>query len=328
MKVILLLAVLAVARGYEGASKPLLPMRRHSITKKYFNICSARVAPYPLNGKNIQQVNDTTDHEARSSYWNFSLHFGEGKIVPSELSIAVEYKDPILEIKQRRVQVKWNNLLFTASLSILQRDHNCSITKNTFFGYVELVQTDTAWHKNGDTVNECREKNLATNKDLQYVLTKLTPHSRYIFANDTAWGRVMVRPRNIDYMVPLKYESSEIIVIDYEKYPDTVEYERLIKKKIFLVEISKYAEVLKVIAGVDVTMYIDCVYDITTVTKDGHITVNKSHSLIQRISDPQKYVDIIENSTQSIRDRKLSYNGQFQNPGLHTLNPLIHIHTQ
>jgi len=328
MKIAILVGILVVARGYEEVSKSLLFTRRHSVAKKDYRSCSARVVPYPLNGKSIQQVNNTTDYEARSYYKNFPLLFVKDKIIPSELNIAVEYKDPILETEQRHVQVKWNNLLFTASLLILQRDHNCSITKNTFFGFVELVQTDTAWYKNGHTVNERRERNLATNTDLQYVLTKLIPRSRYIFANDTAWGRVMVRPRSIDYVVPLKYESSENFVIDYEKYPDTVEYERLIKKKIFLVELSKYAEVLKVIAGVDVTMYIDCINDITTVTKDGHVTVNKSHSLIQRISNPEKYVSIIVGNTQSIRDRELSYKGNLQNPELHTLNPLIHIHTQ
>ena len=327
MKIVILVAALAVVRGYEDASKPLSTWR-HSLRKRDFKSCSLRVVPYPLNGKGIKQVNNISSHEARSFYRNFSLHFVKDKVVPSELSIAIEYKDPVLDTKQRRVQVKWNNLLLTASLSVLERDHHCNTITNTLLGFVELVQTDTAWYKDGHVVNEHREKNLATNKDLQYVLTKLIPHSRYIFANDTTWGGVIVRPRNIKYTVPLKYESSENIVIDYEEYPNTVEYERLIKKKIFLVEISLNDEVLKVIAGVDVTMYIDCIYDITTVTKDGHIIVNKSYSLIQRITEPEKYANIIEDSTISIRDRELSYKGCLQNPGTHTLNPLIHIHSQ
>ena len=327
MKIVILVAVLAVVKSYEDVSKPLLSTRRHSaVHKRSFKSCSVRVVPYPLSGKNIR-VDNSISHEARSSYNNFSLQFVQGKVAPSELTIAVEYEDPGLVTNERRVQVKWNNLLITASLSILEKDHKCDTTKYTLLGFVELVQTDTAWYKDGHSVNERREKNLAANDSLQYVLTKLIPHSRHIFANDTSWGKVFVEPRSSGYTVPLKYESSESIVIDYNEYPNTVEYERLIKKKIFLVETSRNSEVLKVIAGVDVTMYIDCIYDITAVTTDGHITINKSHSLIQRIANPEKYSNIIKESSRNVRDKEISCKRLFQNPGVHTLNPFIHIHT-
>ena len=169
------------------------------------------------------------------------------------------------------------------------------------------------------------EKIFGNQRQSTYVLTKLISHGRHIFANDTSWGKVFIEPRSSGYTVPLKYESSERIVIDYNEYPNTVEYERLIKKKIFLVETSRNSEVLKIIAGVDVTMYTDCIYDITAVTTDGRITINKSHGLIQCIANPEKYNNnIIKESSRNVCDKEISCKRLFQ---ILEFTHLIHSYT-
>ena len=54
-------------------------------------------------------------------------------------------------------------------------------------------------------------------------MTKSNSQQITMFANDSTWARTVVIPLNTDYMVPLKYESSEIIEVDFAKHPGDTE---------------------------------------------------------------------------------------------------------
>ena len=61
-------------------------------------------------------------------------------------------------------------------------------------------------------------------------MTKSNP--QHIFANDSIWARAIAIPLRADHIVPLKYESTESIEVNFELFPDNLEYERLIEKKV------------------------------------------------------------------------------------------------
>jgi len=117
---------------------------RHNQCIPIYKSCSARA----VNGKSIRQVNNNTDHESRP---NLSLLFAKDKIIPTEWTkhcYGMQGSNTGNQAEPCTVEMKQ----FTASFSILQRDHNCSSTKNNFCGFVELDQTDTGWYKNGRLV--------------------------------------------------------------------------------------------------------------------------------------------------------------------------------
>ena len=104
-------------------------------------------------------------------------------------------------------------------------------------------------------------------------MTKPSQHAKHMFANGNT---VTLFPVSYDRIIPLKYESSENIAIDFKRYPETLEYERLVEKKIFLVQVGPSDEVLQVIAGVDVMMYVN--YVTYNVADTVHLTLNKNHN--------------------------------------------------
>ena len=289
--------------------------------------CSANVSLYPPIGMMIEEAHDDTNDEARSYYNKFSLRFVRSAN-PSKLQMALEYKNPQLNVIGEQVNVKWTNILFTAKLSVQEKNSGCYPHESTLLGFVELVKTDVAWYKYDKNGIKFREENLACKKDLQYVMTKPSPQSRYIFADDSPESVVKILPKNYAYLAPLKYESSENIVIDFEKYPNTLEYERLVEKKIFLVQITTQNVIKQVLAGVDVMMYLNFrTYNFTDVP---HISLSKNHSLIQRITNPEKYVTVIDSARKHHRNRELSYQEAFEDSQIVTLDPLpknIHVYT-
>jgi len=295
------------------------------IHKFRYRRCSANVAMYPPIGMMIEEGNDDTNDEARSHFDKFPLQYIRSTN-NSKLQMALEYKNPQLDVIGERVSVKWNNILLTAKLSVLESD--CHTLENTLLGFVELVKTDEAWYKYDRNGTKCREENLARNDGLQYVITKPSPQSRYIFADDSQESVVRILPKNYAYLAPLKYESSENIVIDFKKYPNTLEYERLVEKKIFLVQITTQNVIKKIVAGIDVMMYLN--YRTHNFTDIPHVALNKNHSLIQRIINPEKYVTVINSASKHYRNRELSLPEVFQNPQIVTLDPLpknIHVYT-
>jgi len=295
------------------------------IHKFRYRRCSADVTLYPPIGMMIEEANDESNEEARSHFDKFSLQFVRSTN-NSKLQMALEYKNPQLEVIAERVNVKWNNILFTGKLSV--RESDCHSLENTLLGFVELVKTDEAWYKYYRNGTKCREQNLANTDGLQYVMTKPSPHSRYIFADDSQESVVRILPKKYAYLAPLKYESSENIVIDFKKYPNTLEYERLVEKKIFLVQITTQNVIKKVVAGVDVMMYLN--YQTHNFTDVPHVALSKNHSFIQRIINPEKYVTVINRARQHHRNRELSLTELFYNPQIVTLDPLpknMHVYT-
>ena len=337
MKLLLLFVVIAlVSATTHHPSKRSSNVANVFLSKvKYLHrskVCSAHVIPYPLNGIRLQQANDDTSKAARAYYDNFSIRL---RFVPngevSKFQVAIEYKKPVEELSHNKVKIHFFNLLFTASLKISKRGQHCQRPQPSLLGFVELVKTDITWHRNKGHVIQHRGKNLAKNDNLQYVMTKSNP--RHLFANDSTWARTTAIPLLTDYIVPLKYESTESIEVDFELFPDNLEYERLIEKKVFLVQTNRYSQVTKVISGVDVMMYLK--YDTINVTNVPHLNLTNSHSLIQQITYPEKYASVITDlhrrRSGSVRDASLTYREQFPSfAGDTTLNPLpksVHIYT-
>jgi len=337
----LLLSLVALGSARNGHSSPkVVPAKssftsvKHLSSRQVRKECKAYVQ-YSVNGVKLQQANDNTSKIARSYYNKFSIeeyhiHKSNGRPTWSEFKVAIEYKTPkqVYLLGNKQVKVNFYNLLFTVSLRMGIKEKDCKIDRFSLFGFVELVKTDMTWYKGPNSITEYREcSQLKT--DAQYVITKLIPGSKTIFANETAWGKVLLGSLSQERMVPIKYESSENIVVDFKKHQDTNEYERLIEKKIFLVQTNLYNEVSEVIAGVDVMMYINLVtYNVTDVP---HLDIKKNHSLIKRIANPQKYVGIITDlGTKAIRqESKCSTHPQWSS--ISTLNPIpknIHIYTE
>ena len=329
MKLVLLFAVIVLAsatthhlsRRSSNAAEGFLSRIKHSHRSK---VCGVRVVPYPLNGIRLQQANDDTSKAARGHYDNFSIRL---RFVPnnevSKFQVAIEYKKPVEELSHNKAKIHFFNLLFTASLKISKKDRYCQRLQPSLLGFVELVKTDITWHRNKGHVIQHRGKNLAKNDDLQYVMTKSNP--RHLYANDSTWARLTAIPLLTDYIVPLKYESTESIEVDFELFPDNLEYERLIEKKVFLVQTNQYSHVTKVISGVDVMMYLN--YDTINVTDVPHLNLTNSHELIQQITYPEKYASVITNlhrrGSGSVRDASLTYRERFPSfAGDTTLNPL------
>ena len=334
---LLVLATLAAAGNHHSpdpAKAFLSKVKRQSHKSK--GMCSADVIPYPLNGIRVQQANDATSKTARSHYDNFSIRqrFVQNSAAVSQFQVGIEYKKPVQELSHRRAKIHFFNLLFTASLRVRTRDSKCHKPQLSLLGFVELVKTDVSWHRSKNGITQHRGKNLVKNDHLQYVMTKSNSQQRNMFANDSTWARTIAIPLKRDYIIPLKYESAESIVVDFARYPDTVKYEKLTEKKIFLVQTNLYNEVTKVLAGVDVMMYVN--YETIGVTNVPHLNLTKNHGLIQQISNPEKYAGVITNlhrkGTESGRDRSLTKEGRFPSSvGDTTLNPLlksIHILTE
>lgn len=285
-------------------------------TKK---MCYANVGLYPLKWAGIKQMRHNTSEAARSHYDKFDLKVSmHTEYEHSQFQVSIEYGSPeIVQIGGKKVTINWYNLLFTSTL-LVHKSPRCQSYKTSYVGFVELIETDTAWYKYKNTGKEQAEWSLANHPDLQYVMTKASQHS--IFADDNS---VPLHPIiNCNRVVPLKYESIENITIDFSQYPETLEYERLIKKKIFLVQASRSGQVLKVIAGIDVMMYLNYVTD--NVTDVVHLTLNKNHSLIQWVVNAERYASVLADKTNHIsRDRELTYKSTFNNPNVATLNPLL-----
>ena len=296
--------------------------------------CEARVEQYPVRGLRLQQTNDGTNSMARSYYRKFSIQEynirdDNRKPKTSQFQVAIEYKTPKQEYLSgnKRVKMNFYNLLFTASLKIKAQNDGCRGTEYSQIGFVELVKTDKTWYRGTKSIIEHWQCNVPT--DNQYVMTKLIPGDR-LFANATIWGRANLRSRDQPRMVPLKYESSENIVVDYEKHRNTTQFEKLIEKKIFIVQTSIYNnKVLDVVAGVDVMMYLNMMtYNFTNAP---YLDITANHSLIRRITDPQKYVSVIKKlDTKTIRDEP-NCNGNVPWSGTTTLNPIpkgVRIYTE
>ena len=326
MKILLLLVLVLVA--LTSARYVQRPAKDSKETVR----CQARVEQYPVRGLRLQQANDDTNKVARSYYSGFSIqkHFirnDNGKT--SQFQVAIEYKTPKKEYLSGNKQVKINfyNLLFTASLKINAERDGCQGTEYSFLGFVELVKTDITWYKGRNNITEHRQCNLPT--DNQYVMTKLKPQNDGLFANDTVWGRTVLISKDQPRMVPLKYESSENIVVDYEKHQDTIYFEKLIEKKIFIVQTNLLNEVLDVVAGVDVMIYLNTMtYNFTDAP---HLQIAANHSLIRRIADPQKYVSVINKlNTKAVREQP-SCHLNVPWSGTSTLNPIpkgVRIYTE
>ena len=318
-----------VPKGISLPSVKRLPNRQARMECKPY-VC---VVQYPVRSVRLQQANDDTDAMARSYYNKFSIREyrvrdSNGRPTQSQFQVAIEHKTPKQEvIGTKQVKVDFYNLLFTASLRMSLKDNECRGDGRTLIGFLELVKTDTTWYKGTNNITEYRESNLVD--DNQYIMTKLIPGSKLIFANSTSWGRTTVIPLNLKRVVPLKYESAENIVVNFEQHRDTTQYERLIEKKVFIVQTNIYNEVLEVVAGVDVMMYLDLVtYNSTDAP---HLNVKTNHSLIRRIADPQKYVHVINKlNTKAVRQEP-TYSGNRQWYSMSTLNPIpkgIHIYTE
>lgn len=343
MKILLLFfAVVALATAdsqysstnFSDPGKAFLSRIRNA--RKPKGVCSVHVIPYPLNGIRFRQANDNTSKTARANYDSFSLklHTVQNNAAVSRFEVAVEHKEPIQELSSRDSKIHFYNLLFTASPRMSLVDDHCQGYRASLLGFVELVKTDMTWYRNRNGITQHRGKNLADNDRLQYVMTKSNPQSNTMFANDSTWARTIVRPiKGGDYIVPLKYESTENIVVDFKRYPDTAEYEKLVEKKIFLVQTNLNNDVIEVITGVDVMMYIN--YETIDVTNVPHLNLAKSHGLIQQIVNPDKYANVITDlhrqGTKSVRDKKLTREEWFTNSRDTTLDPLpkgIHIYTE
>ena len=332
----------AVAGGHQlskDLSKPaetFLSKIRYSRRTK--ELCSVHVVPYPLNGMRFQQANDNSTKTARSHYDKFSIrqHHIQNKATVSQSQVAIEYKKPMQELLSgsKRVKINFYNLLFTASLRVSTRDNHCQGHQFSLLGFVELVKTDMTWYRSNKGIIQHRGKNLAEDDHLQYVITKSNQQSKTMFANDSAWARTIVMPIRTDYIVPFKYESTERIEVDFEKYPNTVEYEKLIEKKIFLVQTNLKNEVLDVISGVDVMIYLD--YETVGVTKKiPRLHLTNSHGLIRQIANPEKYANVLTDlqrkGIESVRDIELIRKEWLPSSRDTTLNPLpksIHIYTE
>ena len=342
--VLLVLVPLATAGGHHyssdssGPAKAFLSkIKRQS--HKSRGMCSADVIPYPLNGIRVQQENDITSETARSYYDNFSIRqqIVRNNAVVSQFQVGIEYKNPVQGLSlahQKRAEIHFYNLLFTASLRVRTKDSKCKKPQLSLLGFVELVKTDVSWHRSKNGITQHTGKNLAKNDQLQYVMTKSSQRQKTMFANDSTWARTIAIPLSIDYVVPLKYESAESIVVDFARYRDTERYEKLTEKKIFLVQTNLYNEVTEVLAGVDVMMYLN--YETISVTNVPQLNLTKSHGLIQQISNPEKYASVITNlhrkGTESIRDRSLTKEEYFPSSvGDTSLDPLLkstHIFTE
>ena len=338
MKVFLLLVAVAMASAVthhpstysSNAAKVFLSKIKYSHKSR---VCGAHVIPYPLDGIRLQQANDDTSKAARTYYDNFSIrkHFAQNHEV-SRFRVAIEHKKPVKELSHNKAKVHFFNLLFTASLKVSKRELHCRRAQPSLLGFVELVKTDVTWHRNKGHVIQHRGKNQAKNDNLRYVMTKSNP--QHIFANDSIWARAIAIPLRADHIVPLKYESTENIEVNFELFPDNLEYERLIEKKVFIVQINQYSEVIKVISGIDVMMYLK--YDTVNVTDVPYLNLTNSHSLVQQITYPEKYAGVItdlhKRGSESVRDTKLTYREQFPSfAGDTTLNPLLknmHIYTE
>lgn len=271
---------------------------KRSSSRELTERCRACVVQYPVKGLRLHQANDSTNQMARSYYRKFSIseyHIrkSNGRPTWNQFRVAIEYKTPKHEYSSDNKQVKINfyNLLFTASLMIGPIEQGCRGNDLTLVGFVELVRTDVTWYKGVNNISEWRQCKPADD-DTQYVITKWIPGNKFIFANYTSWGRTILYPLNIARMVPLKYESAENIVVNFTRHRDTTEYEKLIEKKIFLVQTDLQNVVIDVIAGVDVMMYLDLK---TNITGELHLDVTTNHSLIRRITDPHKYISMINN---------------------------------
>ena len=337
MKVLLFFAFVALASAgshdFSTIAKRFLPRIRYLYRAK--PVCRVRVIPYPLSGMRFQQANDKTSYNARSYYNHFSIqnYPAQNSAQVSQFQVAIGYKKPTQELSSKKVKINFYNLLFTASLRVSKKG-NCRGSQSSLLGFVELVKTDTTWYRDTKGIIQLRGKNLAEYDYLQYVMTKLIPNSNRMFANDTTWGRDIVIPLGIDYIVPLKYESVENIEVDFEKHPSTTKYEKLIEKKILIVQANTNNEVVKVIAGVDVMMYLS--YETTAITNVPHLRLTTNHGLIQQIANPEKYVSVLTSlqrqGRDSVRDMKLTRKEWFSatSSGDTTLNPFpesIHIYT-
>ena len=330
---------LACAESYHSStSSPdlakafLAKVKRQSRRTK--EMCSANVIPYPLNGIRVRHGDDETSNAARSYYDNFSIkpHYVKTNAAVSQFHVGIEYKKPLAKLSYKKAKIQYYNLLLTASLRVRKKDANCQKSaKISLLGFVELVETDMTWLRGRNGIIQYTGKNLAHNDHLQYVLTKSNSQQATMFANDSTWARTVVIPLSNDYMVPLKYESSEIMEADFAKHPDTETYEKLVEKKIFLVQTNLRNEVTEVLAGVDVMMYVK--YGMTYFPQ---LNLIKNHGLIQQISNPKKYASVITNLNKkgsgSSRDRILMNKEHFPSSiGATTLNPIlenIHIHTE
>ena len=238
----------------------------------------------------------------------------------SKVQLSVEYKSPeVIPAGDRKVTINWNNLLFTSSLFVQKKSQRCQSYPKSYLGFVELIKTDKTWYKRRNTGIEHKEWNLAEYDDLQYVMTKPSQRGHYILADDKA---VLLYPVNYDRIVPLKYESHENLTIDFNNHPGLLEYEKLVEKKIFIVQIGQSGQVLEVISGIDVMMYLH--YQTYGVTDSVHLHLKQNHSLVQWIVDAKKYLNVLnDENNRKLRDRKLRWIENFQNPSTVTLNPLL-----
>ena len=147
-------------------------------------------------------------------------------------------------------------------------------------------------------------------------MTKPSQGANHILADDKA---IQLNPVNYGRIAQLKYEGYENLTIDFKQYPLTSEYEKLVEKKIFLVQTSQSGQVLEVIAGVDVMMYLH--YQMYNPI---HLNFKKKHSLVQWIVDAEKYVGVLnDKGNHNSHYRKLVWDKTFQNPSTVTLNPLL-----
>ena len=320
--VILVACLLCLAAA---ASSDKQDIAKKFLRKLRHRRCSADITLNPSIGMMVEAANDHTSEMARSHYNNFPLRFVRSTN-SSTIQMALEYKTPELHIAGKQVNIKWNNILLTAKISVARSD--CSTYANSILGFVELVKTDVVSYKYYNNGTKYREETLANNNDLQYVITKPSPNSRYIFADNSLESVARIPPQTYAYLVPLKYESSENTVIDFERYPNTQEYERLIEKKIFLVHITPHNEIKRIAAGIDVMMYLN--YNIHGFTNAPQVTLNRNHSVIQRIVNPEKYASVISRASRHYRNKELRFQEAFVNAQMVTLDPLpknIHVYT-
>ena len=285
--------------------------------------CHADISFNPRKWMGIELANDNTSDAARSYYEKFNCTVARGHDI-SEFQVGIEHKSPkITPTSDRRiVTVEWYNLLFTTSLLVQKKSvQRCRSNKKLYLGFVELIQTDTTWYKNKSIGVEHNEWNLGKHPEYQgYVITKPSQRAKYMFADNKL---VPLSPVDYDRIVSLKYESGENITLDFKQHPETLEYEKLVEKKIFMVQIDPSSGcVFKVIAGVDVMMYLH--YNTYNITDTVHLTLNKNQSLIQWIVDPDSYIGVLnDDSNHKFRDRQLKYEAVFHNPSTTTLNPLL-----
>ena len=269
-----------------------------------------------LKWAGIKLVNYSTNDTARSYYENFNTTISSGDGI-SNFQLAIEYDSPeIVHAGDRKWMVNWYNLLFTSSLFVRAKSQICQSYPKSYLGFVELIKTDTTLYKNSTSGIELKEWNLAKDDNLQYVMTKPSQDANHILADDKA---IQLNPVNYGRIAQLKYEGYENLTIDFKQYPLTSEYEKLVEKKIFLVQTSQSGQVLEVIAGVDVMMYLH--YQMYNPI---HLNLKKKHSLVQWIIDSEKYIGVLNDKrNQKLRDRNLLWKEIFQNPSTVTLNPLL-----